>query len=196
VRATERLVQVYHHGDLAKTHVRAGHGRVPTSRTTRRRRSRPTGAHPSGTASRRDDRPVHPSSRQRPAGKPRAQYQLRSGQAILALADKHDPIRLEAACSRAMLAGDPAYRTIRNILAAGLEAAELPKRPGGDGGDGAWRSCMGPTSCSATSSPSRAPTRSPMTRPSRDRHAGIRTLGSTRPRRATTTATTGTSATW
>ena len=28
VRATERLVQVYHHGDLVKTHVRAARGRV------------------------------------------------------------------------------------------------------------------------------------------------------------------------
>jgi hypothetical protein len=63
-----------------------------------------------------------------------AHYQLRSAQAILALADKHGAARLEAACAKAIEAGDPAYRTIRNILAAGLEAADLPDRPGGDGG--------------------------------------------------------------
>jgi transposase len=103
-----------------------------------------------------------------------------------ALADKHDPTRLEAACAKAMPAGDPAYRT---ILVAGLEAAELPERPGdcpsAPAATAAPRpSCTDPTGCSATSSPSRAPTRPPMTRPPRDRHTGIRALGSTRSGRA------------
>ena len=63
-----------------------------------------------------------------------AHYQLRSAQAILALREKHSPARLEAACAKAAEAGDPAYRTIRNILAARLEDADPPDRPGGDGG--------------------------------------------------------------
>ena len=44
------------------------------------------------------------------------------------------PRACTAACAKAIEAGDPAYRTIRNILAAGLEIADLPERPAGDGG--------------------------------------------------------------
>ena len=41
--------------------------------------------------------------------------------------------RLEAACAKATAAGDPSYRTIKGILAAGTETAPAP-RSGGDGG--------------------------------------------------------------
>ncbi len=40
---------------------------------------------------------------------------------MIALADKHSPQRLNAACVRAIAAGDPTYRTVRGILAAGTE---------------------------------------------------------------------------
>ena len=50
-----------------------------------------------------------------------ALYRLRAAQGVLGLADKHDPARLEAACARAIDAGDPSYKTIRGILAAGTE---------------------------------------------------------------------------
>jgi hypothetical protein len=50
-----------------------------------------------------------------------ALFRLRSGQGVLGLADKHGNQRLEAACVKAIAAGDPSYRTIRGILAAGLE---------------------------------------------------------------------------
>jgi hypothetical protein len=46
---------------------------------------------------------------------------------------KYSDTRLEAACRKAAAAGDPSYRTIRNILAAGLEAVEH-HRPTGDAG--------------------------------------------------------------
>jgi len=52
-----------------------------------------------------------------------ALYNLRSVQGILRLADA-DGVgtdRLEKACRRALVIGDPAYRTIRGILAAGTE---------------------------------------------------------------------------
>lgn len=62
-----------------------------------------------------------------------AVHRLRSAQAILSLADKHTDARLEAACRKADAAGDPSYRTIRNILAAGLEEVEHD-RPTGDAG--------------------------------------------------------------
>ncbi len=52
---------------------------------------------------------------------------------MLRLADKHGPQRLEAACAKATHAGDPSYRTIRGILAAGTETEPAPAGTG-DGG--------------------------------------------------------------
>lgn len=65
-----------------------------------------------------------------------ALFRLRSAQGVLGLADKHGPQRLEAACGKAIAAGDPSYRTIRGILTAGLET-EPPAACTGDGGAGA-----------------------------------------------------------
>ena len=62
-----------------------------------------------------------------------ALFRLRAAQGVLGLAAKHGPIRLEAACAKAIAVGDPSYRTIKGILAAGLEADPLPE-PTGDGG--------------------------------------------------------------
>jgi hypothetical protein len=134
VRAAERVVQIYHHGDLVKTHVRTDRGRVtdfedyPPEKIAFHRRT------PAWCRQRAEE--IGPATGQVIIGllEGPARYQLRSAQAILALADKHGPARLEAACAKATEAGDPAYRTIRNILAAGLEIAELPERPAGDGG--------------------------------------------------------------
>jgi hypothetical protein len=63
-----------------------------------------------------------------------ALFRLRAAQGVLALADKHDPGRLEAACAKATAAGDPSYRTIKGILAAGTEATAPAARPAGDAG--------------------------------------------------------------
>lgn len=62
-----------------------------------------------------------------------ALYRLRSAQGVVGLADRHDPSRLEAACAKAITAGDPSYRTIKGILAAGTELEHLPAAAG-DGG--------------------------------------------------------------
>mgnify|MGYP003693751043 CR=1 FL=1 len=62
-----------------------------------------------------------------------ALFRLRAAQGVLGLADKHDPARLEAACAKATAAGDPSYRTIKGILAAGTEDRDRP-RPTGDAG--------------------------------------------------------------
>ena len=62
-----------------------------------------------------------------------ALYRLRAAQGVLGLADKHDPTRLEAACEKATAAGDPSYRTVKGILAAGTETTATP-RPTGDAG--------------------------------------------------------------
>lgn len=58
---------------------------------------------------------------------------MRSAQGVLRLADKYGPQRLEAACAKAIDAGDPSYRTIRGILAAGTETEPSPAGTG-DGG--------------------------------------------------------------
>jgi len=50
-----------------------------------------------------------------------ALYRLRQAQGVVGLADKHGPERLDAACRKALAAGDPTYRTIKGILAAGVE---------------------------------------------------------------------------
>jgi hypothetical protein len=62
-----------------------------------------------------------------------ALFRLRAAQGVLGLADKHGPGRLEAACAKATAAGDPSYRTVKGILAAGTETTATP-RPTGDGG--------------------------------------------------------------
>ena len=66
-----------------------------------------------------------------------ALYRLRAAQGVLGLADKHQPGRLEAACAKAAAAGDPSYRTVKGILAAGTEASPVTV-PAGDGGAAAF----------------------------------------------------------
>ena len=66
-----------------------------------------------------------------------ALYRLRAAQGVIGLADKHDPGRLEAACAKAVAAGDPSYRTVRGILTAGAERDQLPAAAG-DGGAAAF----------------------------------------------------------
>lgn len=50
-----------------------------------------------------------------------ALYRLRSAQGVVRLADKHGGERLNAACRRAIQVGDPTYKTVKGILAAGTE---------------------------------------------------------------------------
>jgi transposase len=52
---------------------------------------------------------------------PHALYRLRQAQGVVRLGDKHGSERLDAACRRAIEIGDPEYRTVRGILAAGTE---------------------------------------------------------------------------
>ena len=66
-----------------------------------------------------------------------ALFRLRAAQGVLRLADTHTPQRLEAACGRALLVGDPTYRTIKGILAAGTETEPAPVGTG-DAGAGAF----------------------------------------------------------
>src|SRR5579859_660893 len=48
-------------------------------------------------------------------------FRLRQVQGILRMGVRHGDKRLEAACRRALQAGDPSYKTVKGILAAGTE---------------------------------------------------------------------------
>jgi transposase len=50
---------------------------------------------------------------------------LRAAQGVIGLAKKHGDTRLEAACKRALAFADPRYRTIKTILARGLDQQAL-----------------------------------------------------------------------
>ena len=65
-----------------------------------------------------------------------ALFRLRATQGVLGLADKHGAARLEAACALAVSVGDPSYRTIKGILAAGTghQPVAHAARAAGDGG--------------------------------------------------------------
>jgi transposase len=60
-------------------------------------------------------------------------HRLRAAQGIVGLANKYGAARLDAACGKAIAAGDPTYRTVRGILAVGAEADPAPPATG-DGG--------------------------------------------------------------
>jgi transposase len=75
-----------------------------------------------------------------------ALFRLRQAQGVLRLGQRYGDGRLEAACRRAIEAGDPSYKTVKGVLAAGTEAApvqgQLPgaaawlRGPGAFGEDG------------------------------------------------------------
>ncbi|MGV9868702.1 hypothetical protein [Rhodococcus koreensis] len=50
-----------------------------------------------------------------------ALHRLRAIQGIVRLRGRYDDARLDAACARALEVGDPSYRTVKGILAAGTE---------------------------------------------------------------------------
>lgn len=56
-----------------------------------------------------------------------ALHRLRSAQGVVRLADRHGAERLNAACARALAVGDPSYRTVKGILAAGTESEPPPE---------------------------------------------------------------------
>ena len=115
----------------------------PTSPTTRRRRSPSTCAPRPGAASKAAG--IGPACEQVIAEllAENALYRLRAAQGVIGLADRHDPSRLEAACATAITVGDPSYRTIKGILAAGTEAGQ--PRPSA-AGRGAAAFLRGPAS--------------------------------------------------
>lgn len=119
-RYTARTVEVFVEADLIKTHSRVERGRATDwadyppekiafhMRTPTWCRKRATEVGPAVVEIINELLAVN------------ALYRLRSAQGILGLADKHSE-RLDAACRRAIDVGDPTYRTVKGILAAGTE---------------------------------------------------------------------------
>ncbi len=131
-RATAGMVQIVHDGEVVATHVRVERGRATTfehyppekiafhMRTPAWCRRTAEDVGPACVEVVTDLLAVN------------ALFRLRAAQGVLRLGDKHGPARLEAACATAITAGDPSYRTIKGILAAGTEAGVASPGPRGD----------------------------------------------------------------
>jgi transposase len=138
VRVTETMVQFFIGGDLVKTHPRKSWGKqtdfadYPPEKIAFHMRT--------PAWCRKQAAVIGPACEQVIAGllTDNALYRLRAAQGVVGLADRHDPSRLEAACARALTAGDPSYRTVKGILAAGTDRDQLAAAVAGDGGAGAF----------------------------------------------------------
>jgi hypothetical protein len=127
VRVTDRRVEVFDATVQVKTHVRAGRGRVtdmadyPPDKIAFFQRT--------PVWCRRQAQLLGPNVTE-VIGELLAinvLHRLRSAQGIIRLADKHGAGRVDAACRRAIQVGDPTYRTIKGILAAGTEHDGQPQ---------------------------------------------------------------------
>ncbi|GLL08809.1 hypothetical protein GCM10017581_105860 [Dactylosporangium matsuzakiense] len=132
-RSTPTVVQFFHNGQLIATHGRKPQGKqtdfshYPPEKIAFRMRT------PTWCRTRAAE--IGPAAEEVIAGllQVNALFRLRAAQGVLGLADKHTPTRLEAACHRAIAVGDPSYRTVKGILAAGAET-DPPPPTAGDGG--------------------------------------------------------------
>lgn len=136
-RSTPDMVQIFDNGELIATHVRKPFGKqtdmahYPPERIAFAMRG------PTWCRNRAAE--IGPSTVAVIAEllAENALFRLRAAQGVLGCADRHGADRLELACAKAIRVGDPSYRTIKGILAAGLEA-DPPPPCSGDGGAGAF----------------------------------------------------------
>jgi hypothetical protein len=120
-RQTPTTVQLFHNGQLIATHPVKAQGKqtdyrhYPPEKIAFRMRT--------PTWCRTRAQQVGPACRQVIDGllAVTALFRLRAAQGVLGLADRHGTGRLEAACGKALAVGDPSYRTVKGILAAGAE---------------------------------------------------------------------------
>lgn len=121
-RATEQLVKIYLRGDLVKTHIFKASGRQTDY-----------GDYPPDKVAFLQRTPAWCRARSAEIGPCCKQvisellsvnvlHKLRAAQAIIGLVQRYNQERTEAACGLATQVGDPSYRTIKGILAAGKEA--------------------------------------------------------------------------
>jgi hypothetical protein len=140
VRVTDTMVQFFIGGCLVKTHPRKAWGKqtdfgdYPPEKIAFHMRT--------PVWCRKQAKDIGPACEQVIADllAEGALYRLRAAQGVVGLGDRHDPSRLEAACAKAIAAGDPSYRTIKGILAAGTDRDQLPAAAAaaGDAGAGAF----------------------------------------------------------
>jgi transposase len=137
VRLTSSMAQFFDRGELVKTHVRVSRGKqtdladYPPEKIAFHMRT--------PAWCRKKAAEIGPACSELIGGllEDNALYRLRAAQGVLHLADRHQPGRLEAACAKAAAAGDPSYRTVKGILAAGTEQVPVTA-PAGDGGAAAF----------------------------------------------------------
>lgn len=120
-RTAGDIVQIFAGSDVVATHVRRASGR--STDFTHYPPEKIAFAMKTPTWCRRTAELVGPACQEVIAGfmADNAIHHLRAAQGVLGLRDKHGCDRLEAACARAITVGDPSYRTIKGILAAGTE---------------------------------------------------------------------------
>ncbi len=136
-RSTATMVQLFAGGDLVKTHVRKPAGKqtdlgdYPPEKIAFHMRT--------PVWCRKKAAEIGPACQELIAAllEDNALYRLRAAQGVIGLDSKHQPGRLEAACAKAIAAGDPSYRTVKGILTAGTEADPVTT-PAGDGGAAAF----------------------------------------------------------
>ncbi len=138
-RETPTVVQIFHDGQLIATH-----GRKPQGKQT------DFGHYPPEKIAFRMRTPTWCRQRSAEIGPACTEvidgllavgvlFRLRAAQGILGLTGKYPAERVEAACAKAIAVGDPSYRTIKGVLAAGTDiepAAESSRT--GDGGAAAF----------------------------------------------------------
>ncbi|EST17936.1 IS21 family transposase [Streptomyces roseochromogenus] len=153
VRSTATMVQVFHEGELVKTHAALEQGKrtdktdYPPEKIAFQMR---TPIWCRGQASQVGDACREVIDQLLEVN---ALYRLRAAQGVLGLRKKYGDIRLEAACRKAITVGDPSYRTVKGILVAGTETDPEPET--GDGGASAF--LHGPEGLFATDIPLQIP---------------------------------------
>jgi hypothetical protein len=136
VRSTATMVQVFHEGELVKTHAaleqgkRTDRGDYPPEKIAFQMR---TPLWCRGQASQVGDACRQVIDQLLEVN---ALYRLRAAQGVLGLRKKYGDARLEAACAKAVAVGDPSYRTVKGILVAGTETDPEPET--GDAGAAAF----------------------------------------------------------
>jgi transposase len=129
-RATTKLLEVFCDGELVKTHLRATKGRKRTDWSD----------YPPEKVAFLERTPTWCRRQAAELGEAVARlvgellagnalHHLRAAQGVLRLGDRYGPERLDAACARALACDDPSYRTVKQILAAGLDTAPLHAQP-------------------------------------------------------------------
>ena len=120
-RAGARTVEVFLDGKLIKTHARIDKGRQTDRGDYPPEKIAFFMNTPAWCRRRANELGPHVAAVVVSLMEVNALYRLRSAQGVVGLADKHGAERLNAACRRSIQVGDPTYKTVKGILAAGTE---------------------------------------------------------------------------